>query len=1101
MRGSRKAATANSFAAHRAAMAVIRRQAHADGSTGARKRRPSDGSVDTQGSASAAAAAAAGDGGDWSPELGAYRSSSAGLPPATSAPPPLARRGRSAGASGSNSVGSPSPGTRPLHGVPEESGMIDLQALPFLQGDAVAGPLYDTKQRRRSFSSAGSGAAAEKDEAAGAASPETAEERNAAGRGFTSTSAEEDNPDAPIFAGAASTPLPSSLPGAGGVSPRGRTADLTRAPQQGAVAQAAAHAASSALAPDGGVQFSTSALSPAPSPKAGEDDHYLDGAASDASEEQDWLPVEFEEAFQRLVITGHEHYSEEARKVCREIMDVLKLRGKHHYRRADEYWGSFRPHEFSKSRMEAATDHTQPPPLHTDLTVEDQSGQVISALGGTNTRPSVSTDGTTQERVTGVPVTQGSHQNQDGTDPKLFYRRRPDLPFNVFEERDVPRQGPVRFAYAWHDGVITAHAVLPAESSSRPVARGMQGAAASEPMQPGMKVTSAQSWEWGVKEGARLYGCMPVQGEVVDRPHFAPPSFAEFRADYEQVTRLTHWAPAKSFAYRRLKLLESRFQLHKILNSEVETAESKRVPHRDFYNVRKVDTHVHHSACMTQKHLLRFIKHKLKKHPDDVVKTRDGKPVTLSQVFKELNLTAYDLSIDTLDMHADNTFHRFDRFNLKYSPIGQSILREVFLKTDNHIGGRYLAEITRQVFDDLESSKYQLAEYRLSIYGRRPNEWGKLARWVVRHRLASRNVRWMIQIPRLYELYKQQGLITTFQDMLDNIFMPLWEVSINPGVDPELHDFLSLVVGVDMVDDESKQEGSRDAEVPSPENWDMPHPPPYYYWVYYISANLNSLNHFRASRGMSVMSFRPHAGEAGEVDHLAATFLTAEGVNHGITMRKHVTLQYLYYLSQIGLAMSPLSNNKLFIEYHSNPFYTYFERGLNVSLSTDDPALFHYTREPLVEEYCVAAQVWKLNSVDMCEIARNSVLQSGFEHPYKAYWIGRQYSVPGPRGSDIHLTNVPNIRLQYRFESLIHEHSVVQEGSGVLAPMQMSMPPADTRQIKDKPAATGAGTGTGLSIRSGKGGGKQPMLSPSAHPVHTPKDDDTPPLKLDQSKQ
>lgn len=37
---------------------------------------------------------------------------------------------------------------------------------------------------------------------------------------------------------------------------------------------------------------------------------------------------------------------------------------------------------------------------------------------------------------------------------------------------------------------------------------------------------------------------------------------------------------------------------------------------RDFYNVRKVDTHIHHSASMNQKHLLRFIKSKLKKSPD-----------------------------------------------------------------------------------------------------------------------------------------------------------------------------------------------------------------------------------------------------------------------------------------------------------------------------------------------------------------------------------------------------------------------------------------------------------------------------------------------------
>lgn len=41
----------------------------------------------------------------------------------------------------------------------------------------------------------------------------------------------------------------------------------------------------------------------------------------------------------------------------------------------------------------------------------------------------------------------------------------------------------------------------------------------------------------------------------------------------------------------------------------------------------------------------------------------------------------YKLNVDTLDMHADkNTFHRFDRFNLKYNPFGQSRLREIFIK-------------------------------------------------------------------------------------------------------------------------------------------------------------------------------------------------------------------------------------------------------------------------------------------------------------------------------------------------------------------------------------------------------------------------------------
>jgi AMP deaminase len=63
---------------------------------------------------------------------------------------------------------------------------------------------------------------------------------------------------------------------------------------------------------------------------------------------------------------------------------------------------------------------------------------------------------------------------------------------------------------------------------------------------------------------------------------------------------------------------------------------------------------------------------------------------------------------------------------------------------------------------------------------------------------------------------------------------------------------------------------------------------------------------------------------------------------------------------QIGLAMSPLSNNSLFLDYHRNPFPIFFARGLNVSLSTDDPLQIHLTKEALVEEYSIAAQVQQL---------------------------------------------------------------------------------------------------------------------------------------------
>ena len=43
------------------------------------------------------------------------------------------------------------------------------------------------------------------------------------------------------------------------------------------------------------------------------------------------------------------------------------------------------------------------------------------------------------------------------------------------------------------------------------------------------------------------------------------------------------------------------------------------------------------------------------------------------------------------------------------------------------------------------------------------------------------------------------------------------------------------------------------------------------------------------------------------------------------------------------------------------------------------------TNEPLIEEYSVAAQVWKLNACDLCEIACNSVYQYGFSHACKSH--------------------------------------------------------------------------------------------------------------------
>jgi AMP deaminase len=92
-------------------------------------------------------------------------------------------------------------------------------------------------------------------------------------------------------------------------------------------------------------------------------------------------------------------------------------------------------------------------------------------------------------------------------------------------------------------------------------------------------------------------------------------------------------------SHNRLHVLEARFNLHELLNHDLEQIVQKSVPHRDFYNVRKIDNHVHASAMMNQKHLLRFIKNKLKKCSDEIVIIRDGKQLTLAQVFESLGLS------------------------------------------------------------------------------------------------------------------------------------------------------------------------------------------------------------------------------------------------------------------------------------------------------------------------------------------------------------------------------------------------------------------------------------------------------------------------------
>lgn len=50
-----------------------------------------------------------------------------------------------------------------------------------------------------------------------------------------------------------------------------------------------------------------------------------------------------------------------------------------------------------------------------------------------------------------------------------------------------------------------------------------------------------------------------------------------------------------------------------------------------------------------------------------------------------------------------------------------------------------------------------------------------------------------LQLPRLYNIYKKMGIVTSFQNILDNVFVPLFEATVDPNSHPQLHLFLMQV--------------------------------------------------------------------------------------------------------------------------------------------------------------------------------------------------------------------------------------------------------------------------------------------------------------------
>jgi len=129
-----------------------------------------------------------------------------------------------------------------------------------------------------------------------------------------------------------------------------------------------------------------------------------------------------------------------------------------------------------------------------------------------------------------------------------------------------------------------------------------------------------------------------------------------------------------------------------------------------------------------------------------------------------------------------------------------------------------------------------------------------------------------------------------------DVFQPLFEVTKDPTSHPKLHIFLQRVVGFDSVDDESKVERRLYRKFPAPEQWDTEQNPPYSYYIYYLFANMTSLNAWRKQRNFNTFVLRPHCGEAGDTDHLAAAFLTSQGKHTCLVDSPHILALFFVWV-------------------------------------------------------------------------------------------------------------------------------------------------------------------------------------------------------------
>ena len=137
-----------------------------------------------------------------------------------------------------------------------------------------------------------------------------------------------------------------------------------------------------------------------------------------------------------------------------------------------------------------------------------------------------------------------------------------------------------------------------------------------------------------------------------------------------------------------------------------------------------------------------------------------------------------------------------------------------------------------------------------------------------------------------------------------------------------------------------------------------------------------------AYAGGNGLRLTAHAGEnTGPESIWGALNLRAERIGHGLSAGQDPELMAELAQRQIPIEICLTSNLRTgcctSIEEH--PLRSYFDRGLMVTLNTDDPAMFHTS---LIHEYLLAQNAFGFTDDQLHEVARNS-FEASFLAPEK----------------------------------------------------------------------------------------------------------------------